>query len=266
MTISQSFTINDLKTAFEQNQFILHYQPQFNVLTESYDGVEALIRWHHPTQGLLSPSDFIATAELDGDFTIVLGEWILQTACQQMKQWQQKGYAPLRMAVNIFDKQCRDHHFVDFVIGLLHKCELAPQVLELELSENIIIDENDNMLIQAIERLHKLGVLIALDDFGVGHIQPDHLGKIPVDRIKIDKSHIRNILENTHDADLVRSYISIAEQRNIQIVAEGVETLMQLQLLMTHECREIQGFYFSQPLPAVELEVFLAKNSQSKNG
>lgn len=258
--------INELKAALEQQQFILHYQPQFNVSTENYDGVEALIRWQHPIKGLLLPIDFMPTVESDPVFTIALGEWALHTACQQMKSWQQKGYAPLRMAVNISDKQCRHRQFVDFVIQLLTTHELSPQVLELELSENIIISKNDDALIRDIQRLHDLGVLIALDDFGVGHIEPDHLGKIPVDRIKIDKSHIQKINENSRDAELVKSFILLAEQRNIPIVAEGVETLKQLQLLMTHECREIQGFYFAQPLPAEEAEVFLAKNSQPKNG
>lgn len=261
-------TLNDefeteLHRALKNNEFILYYQPQFNLATSTFEGVEALIRWKHPHKGLLMPLNFISTVE-ESDLIVDVGEWVLRSACLQMRDWQDKGLSPVRMAVNVANKQLKQHNFYEVVMNTLNEVHLDPICLELELSENVIINNDDGDVIDTIKRLKNAGILIALDDFGIGHSNATYLAKIPVDRIKIDKSYINNIHNNDNDAAIVKSLILLAEKLNLQIVAEGVETLMQLQMLLTHECKEIQGYYFSEPLPAEQVEIFLRANKNRK--
>lgn len=249
----------ELHDAIKNNEFILYYQPQFNLATSTFDGVEALIRWQHPIQGLLLPEQFIMIAERS-DLIITIGEWVLRSACSQFKSWQDKGLSPLRVAVNVSDRQLKHSDFAELVVKTLSEVKLHPNCLELELSENIII--NDEKIIEMVQRLKDIGVLVALDDFGTVHSETHHLKKIPVNRIKLDKTQIQNIAHNEHDAAAVKSLIALASSLNLQVVAEGVETFIQLQLLLSHECKEIQGYYFSEPLPAEKVEVFLMANQR----
>jgi len=249
----------ELRNAIKGNEFVLFYQPQFNLVTSTFEGIEALIRWQHPEKGLILPDEFIDVAE-KSDLIIDIGEWVLKTACLKFKIWQDQGLSPMRIAVNVSGKQFKQEKFVDYVINVLNEINLSPNCLELELSEKMIINENDHMIIQMIRQLNKLGILIALDDFGAGNSSYDYLQRIPVDRIKIDKSYIRDIHHNHLNEETVKSLIQLAAKLNLQLVAEGVETLVQLQMLLTHQCKEIQGYYFSEPLPAEQLEKFLIAN------
>lgn len=246
----------ELLNAIKNNEFILHYQPQYNLATSKFEGVEALIRWQHPVNGLMMPDDFIYIAE-ESDLIITIGEWVLKKACKQAKAWQDKGLTQVRVAVNVSGQQFKQNNFVEFVINTLKEAQLDPTFLELELNENIIIQENDQLLIQMIQRLNKFGILISLDDFGTGNANISYLNRIPVNRIKIDKTFIDNININNDDAELVQSLIVLAADMKLQIVAEGVETLMQMKMLLSQECNIVQGFYFSEPLPADEVERFL---------
>jgi EAL domain-containing protein (putative c-di-GMP-specific phosphodiesterase class I) len=246
----------ELLRALSNSEFVLYYQPQYNLVTSVFEGVEALIRWQHPKRGLVLPDDFIGTAE-NSDIIIAIGEWTVRTACQQFKVWQDKKLSPLRIAVNISGRQIKQKKFVDFVVHALNEFNLDPGCLELELNENIIIQEDDQQIIEIIQHLNKIGVLIALDDFGTGRSTPDYLKRIPVDRIKIAKIHIDNIHLNN---DEVKSLIKLATEFNVSLVAEGVETHKQLQMLLDQWRMEVQGNYFSAPLPSGEMEIFLVTN------
>lgn len=251
----------ELRKAFIHNEFILHYQPQFHIASAAFRGVEALVRWQHPVRGLLFPVDFIEDAE-KSDLIVLLGNWVLKSACSQFKTWQEKGLSPLRIAVNVSGKQFKTAGFVDFILDTLAEIDLPPYCLELELNENMIIEDHDEEMIMMIQKLSKAGILIALDDFGTGNSSVQHLQKIPVDRIKIDKTYIQNI-QHRNNASVVKALIKLAASLNLEIVAEGVETTIQLEKLLAYQCHEIQGYYFSQPLPAEQIELFLIKN-QSK--
>ncbi|VVC76044.1 Phytochrome-like protein cph2 [Aquicella siphonis] len=246
----------ELLRAVHNQELVLYYQPQFNVATSTFEGIEALIRWRHPERGLLTPDQFIPFAE-QSDLIIHIGEWALSQACKQFKIWQGKGLSPVRVAVNVSGRQFLQQNFVEVVFGILAEVKLDPACLELEISENTIIREDDRTLIEMIQRLNKAGILIALDDFGTGHSSVNYLQHIPVNRIKIDKLYIKNIHSNDADVTVVKSLIKLAQDMNLQVVAEGVETLIQLQTLLSQECQEIQGYYFSQPLPAEKVEQFL---------
>lgn len=253
---------NDLRNAIKNNEFVLYYQPQFNLATSMFDGIEALLRWKHPTRGLLLPKDFLTVAEEAG-FIIIIGEWVLKTACKQNKAWQEKGFVPVRMAVNISSRQFHQRDFVEMVVRVLNDVRLKPKYLELELTENIILHDADKV-IQQIQRLKNLGISIALDDFGTGYSSISYLKRIAVDRIKIDKSFIQNAHQDKNDLAIVRSIITLAEGLNVQVVAEGVETLKQLKPLLAYHCDEVQGFYFSVPLPADEIEKILFSFQEDK--
>lgn len=245
----------ELLNALKNNEFVLYYQPQFNLATSKVEGVEALIRWQHPKKGLLLPNEFIELAEESG-LIIRIGEWAIKSACLQNKIWQDKGLPQIRMSVNVSGRQFRNKNFVEFIINTLNEINLKPKFLELEILENIILHDN-RQVIESIRRLKKLGVQIALDDFGTGYSSISHLKKIPIDRIKIDETYIRNINKNSDDAAIVKAIIALASSLNLQVLAEGVESLKQLKLLLAQECNEVQGFYFSEPLPAEETEKFL---------
>jgi len=250
---------SELQRAIEAGEFVLYYQPQYNLTTSRFDGLEALIRWQHPERGLVLPSEFIEIAE-QSDIISQIGDWALKTACLQFKAWQDKSLSPLRIAVNVSGRQFTQKNFVRSVIDFLKEIDLSPECLELELSENMIINENEQVVIKMIQELDQAGILIALDDFGTGHSNPEYLKHIPVDRIKIAKSHIDNILQDNDEARLVKSLIRFASELNLPVVAEGVETLLQLQMLLGRQHMEVQGNYFSEPLPVEQIEIFLTAN------
>lgn len=251
---------SELLDAIKQEQFLLHYQPQFNIKNSSCDGVEALLRWQHPTRGLLFPADFLRVAEETG-YIVKIGQWVLREACLQNKCWQDKQLPPMRVAVNVSPKQFFQPNFVEMVADVLEETGLSPNYLELELTENLILRE-DEPVIEQVHRLKHLGVSIALDDFGAGYSSISHLKKIPVDRIKIDQSFIHRIYESKEDLAIVRALITLATGLNIQVIAEGVETLLQVKMLIANDCAELQGFYFSEGVPADQIEVFLRQFAQ----
>ncbi len=258
MSVPQNELIADLHLALQRKEFVLFYQPLFNLTQSTCDGVEALIRWQHPKKGILLPEEFIPVAD-QSDLIVDIGEWVLRNACLQIKHWQNKGLNPLRMAVNISGRQLK-HNFVDFVIGVLQEIDLKPQYLELELNEHIII--HDELLIDIIHRLSKLGIQIALDDFGTGYASASNLKHIHVDRIKIDKHFVKNLHLNQGES-FVRSTIQLAKELNVQVIAEGIETLDQKKMLLSFMCNEGQGSYLSEPLSAEEVEKFLIVHQNS---
>ena len=255
MDTSNQITKQDLENAFAKQEFVLYYQPQFNLTSSTFEGVEALVRWKHPN-GLLLPDDFLKVLEEKGMISR-LGEWVLETVCKQNKEWEKKGLFPVRIAVNIYNEHFQQSNFVDVVLSVLEKYKIDPRLLELELSENLIIHAHDTVAYENIKRLRVEGIKIALDDFGTGFSSISHLKRITVDRIKIDKSYIKNIHLNKDDATIVKAIIALAEGLDLQSLAEGVESQNQLQVLMKYECHEAQGFYFSEPLTAQETEEFL---------
>lgn len=252
---------SDLRQAIKRNEFILYYQPQYNTDTNTLNAVEALIRWQHPTKGLLLPIDFILIAEKNG-LIVPIGTWVLKEACRQNKQWQKEGFPPIRIAVNITTQQLQTD-FVKTVESVLKETGLEPKYLELELNENTII--NNNEAIETINQLKNLGVMIALDDFGTGYSSLNYLRTLALDRLKIDHSFIKNIEINTGDEVIIRAIIAMAHGLNFDILAEGVENQTQLEFLKKQTCNEIQGFYFSKPLPPKELENLLKNPTKKKS-
>lgn len=255
----------DLKTALSNQEFVLYYQPEYSVSTASFAGVEALIRWQHPRYGLLLPGQFLEFTQ-ETDLINQIGRWVLETAIKQNKKWQDKGLAPMRVGVNVMGSQFDDPDFASFVMKTLKTVGLHPNYLELEIHETTIINDDDFHIIDTIKLLSNAGVKIALDDFGSGYTKVSYISKIPVDRIKIDKSYIDNINTNHNDATIVKAIINFASQLNIQVLAEGIESLNQLSFLTNKKPIDTQGFYFSEPLPAEEIEKFLTKYVPAKKG
>ena len=245
---------NELRDAIANNEFFLCYQPQIDLLTEKLVAVEALIRWQHPTKGVLLPIDFIPLAEETG-LIIPIGEWILRKACSQNKAWQDAGFPPMRIAVNITVQQFKQQNLIEKVSDILRETGLKPEYLELELTENVIISNHE--IIKVVTELKKLGLFIAIDDFGTGYSSLSYLQKIPLDRLKIDSSFIQHIHNATDDEVIIRAIIAMAKNLKLEVLAEGVETVDQLNFLKKHECGDVQGFYFSKPLDQNELENYL---------
>ncbi|MDP4535341.1 EAL domain-containing protein [Alkalimonas collagenimarina] len=246
---------NELQKALTNKEFELYYQPQFDAQTLELTGVEALLRWKHPTLGMIAPSDFIPIAESSGQI-IPLSEWVLETACGFAAQLLLRGYHQLLMAVNISSLQFQRSNFVDSVATLLQKYQLPAGSLELELTESILLSHADS----AIEKLHQLkalGVHIAIDDFGTGFSSLSYLKHLPIQKIKIDRSFIRDVIRDRHDAAITKAIISMAHHLQITVIAEGVETKAQVAFLRKHHCNEFQGYYFAKPMPAAELELLL---------
>lgn len=240
-----------LRDAIINNELYLVYQPQFDLQKEQMLAVEALLRWNHPEKGVLFPIDFIPLAEETG-LIVPIGEWVLRSACKQNKEWQDLGFSPIRVAVNITGQQLKQQNIVEVIRAILDETGLDPKFLELELTENIIISSFS--VINTVTALKELGVAIAIDDFGTGYSSLGYLKNLPLDRLKIDGSFIHNIQSKTDDEVIIRAIISIAKNLNLEVLAEGVETKNQLDYLKKQNCDEIQGFYFSKPLTVREIE------------
>jgi diguanylate cyclase (GGDEF)-like protein len=242
---------NDLRHAIDRNELEVFYQPQARVETGEIIGAEALVRWRHPTRGMVSPAEFIPLAEETGLINPV-GEWVLRTACAQMQKWAEAGM-PMRIAVNLSVKQLLQKNFADTVEAALKDTGLAPSLLELEITESTLM-ENAQDTLEALHRLRGLGVRLAIDDFGTGYSSLSYLKRFPVDIIKIDRSFVRDVPHDADDAAIVTGIIALAHSLRLDVVAEGVEMESQLRFLREHACDLLQGYYLSQPIPGEQFE------------
>ncbi|MBA3320197.1 MAG: EAL domain-containing protein [Pyrinomonadaceae bacterium] len=238
---------NSLRQALGREEFMLHYQPQVCIPTGRIVGMEALVRWQHPERGLVSPGAFIPVAENSG-LIVPLGEWILRTACSQNMKWQETGMAPLRVSVNLSPRQFRQPNLVEMVDQTLRETGMAPQFLELEITETSMM-RNVESAIQTLRGLQALGVQIAIDDFGTGYSSLSYLKNFPISTLKIDQSFVRDAVTDRADAAIVKTIIALGHSLELTVKAEGVETEEQLEFLRRLECDEMQGYLFSKPLP-----------------
>jgi diguanylate cyclase (GGDEF)-like protein/PAS domain S-box-containing protein len=243
-----------LRRALERNQFQLHYQPRVDLATGRILGGEALIRWHIPGEQPILPGRFIALAEETGLITPI-GKWVLHTACAQNKAWQDLGLPPIVVSVNVSARQFRANNFVRSVAETLRETGLHPRYLELELTESVMHDAPQ--LVAMLGELKRIGVQVAIDDFGTGYSSLSSLKRFPVDRLKVDRSFVEHIAIDTDDAAIVRTIIALGRNLGLKVVAEGVETAEQLQFLREHACDEVQGYYFSRPIPSQHFESLL---------
>lgn len=241
----------ELELAIKNNDLVLHFQPQIDLLTYQIVGMEALLRWNHPQFGLIPPADFIPLAEEMG-LMVNLGEWVLNHACQQMKVWHEQGLTSLKLSINLSPQEFLKQRLVDKIKQVLHETGLNPHCLELEITESKTMDVVRSTAI--LEELSALGIQIAIDDFGTGFSSLNYLKNFPIHRLKIDRSFVRDMLNGPKDAKIVSTIISMAHAMNLKVIAEGVETEEQLHFLRNLECDEIQGYYFSKPLSAINLE------------
>ena len=242
---------NAMRKAIQHQEFILAYQPQFDLKTRRLIGFEALVRWRHPDMGLLPPGEFIPLAE-DTGFILQLGQWVLEQACLQARLWMAVTPAPFRMGVNLSGRQFWQEDLVASIARILAETGLPPERLELEITESMLMTDAESAIAKMRE-LHTMGVTLAIDDFGTGYSSLAALKQFPIQSLKIDKSFIKDVEANPSDAAIVTSIIALAHTINLTVVAEGIETPEQCDLLLRQACDAGQGYLFSQPLPAAEL-------------
>jgi predicted signal transduction protein with EAL and GGDEF domain len=249
---------SSLRLALERNEFVLHYQPVVDLATGEFNAMEALVRWRHPELGMVPPVRFIPLAE-DSGLIIPIGEWVLKTACAQMKAWQTDGIAPRRMAVNLSARQFKQKDLTQRIVAILDETGLAPQCLELELTESMVMQDPAEAE-KVLDLLHNMGITLAVDDFGTGYSSLSYLKQFPIDFLKIDRSFVKGTPDNPDDVGITRAIIALAKSLDLQVIAEGVETEQQLAFLKAEGCEEAQGYLLSKPISAEELEPLLRKN------
>nr|WP_275581950.1 EAL domain-containing protein [Brevibacillus fulvus] len=242
---------NDLRQAIERNEFYLAYQPQFSMKSGKIIGIEALIRWKHPQNGIIPPNDFIPLAEETG-LIVQIGNWVLRRACEQIKDWNQRGYPPLHVSVNLSLGQFLDGHLVEMIRQILQETGIAPEHLQLEITESMTADVT--YTIETLHQLKQLGVRISMDDFGTGYSSLSYLKNFPLDQLKIDKSFIKDVLKDEKDVAIVKTIIKLSHNLGLEVIAEGVENFQQLALLKENQCDKIQGYLVSPPISAEQIE------------
>jgi diguanylate cyclase len=249
---------SDLHSALTANQFALYYQPKVDTRTGAVRSAEALIRWVHPTRGVISPADFIPLAEECG-LIGAIGGWVVREACRQARAWQDEGVPPLRVSVNLSASQFRDSGLVDSIRRALDDARLDARFLEVELTESAVMSDPEQS-IAILEHLSAMGVLVSVDDFGTGYSSMSYLRRFPIDKLKIDRVFIDEIVSRPEDASIVRAIVSLAHSLRLKVVAEGVETPAQLDFLKLAGCDEYQGYHFSRPLPAADFEALIRES------
>ena len=256
--VSKRLTLEgSLRKALERNEMHVFYQPQFDVKTKKVIGMEALIRWIHPEHGMISPLNFIPLAEETG-LIVPIGEWVLRTACAQNQAWMDAGFSPMRVGVNLSMRQFKEKDMIDMVRRALKDSGLSSKHLELELTEGTAMHDADGT-IAVINDLKSSGINVSIDDFGTGYSSLSYLKNLPINTLKIDQSFIKNMAENRNDTAIVKAIINMAHSLTLNVIAEGVETGQHLDILGQLGCDEVQGFFFSKPLPVAEFEKLLRK-------
>jgi EAL domain-containing protein (putative c-di-GMP-specific phosphodiesterase class I) len=236
---------SNLRRALDRGQFELLYQPRLDLHTLELTGCEALIRWQLPGRGVIGPASFIPIAEETG-LIAPIGRWVLEAACAQNKAWQDAGFKPCVVAVNVSPRQFR-RDFAQTIAEVLAQTKLEPQWLEIELTENMVMHDGEQM-VEMLHAIKRLGVQIAVDDFGTGYSSLSYLKRFPVDRLKVDRSFVKDIATDPDSAAIVRTIIALGHNLNLKVVAEGVETEEQIAFLAANACDELQGYYFSKPV------------------
>jgi EAL domain-containing protein (putative c-di-GMP-specific phosphodiesterase class I) len=237
---------NSLRLALDHKELSLVYQPQMDISTGKITGLEALLRWQHPVLGPVPPDKFIRIAENSG-LIVPIGEWVLRTACAQARKWQDEGLPAVSVAVNVSAVQFRQEGFCEVIRRVLSETGLAPQYLELELTESLLL-ANADVTLSVLKELKSMGLTLAIDDFGTGYSSFSYLRQFRVGKLKIDRSFVRDVAVNPDDAAITTAIISMAKSLHLKVIAEGVETEAQMSFLRAHQCDEIQGYYFSKPL------------------
>lgn len=247
---------NGLRRALRRSEFVLHYQPKLCLRTGDIVGIEALLRWQHPTEGLIAPASFIRVAE-EGGLISAIGEWVLREACQSNQRWQQSGLLNVPIAVNISAVQFRDRNFLAQVAGILRDTGLDAHWLELELTESIVMQDSGRAE-ALLEELREMGVRLSIDDFGTGYSSLAYLRRFKIDALKIDQSFVQDVSSNADDRAIVSAIISMAKSLKQRVIAEGVETSDQMRFLTEQACDEVQGNCLCRPLAAAEFEAYVA--------
>jgi len=253
----------DIHAALENEQFEVFYQPQVDANNNQIIGFEALLRWFHPERGLISPADFIPLAEYTGDI-VPIGYWVLETACKQANMWRKQGLSEIRMAVNLSTVQFSQPDLVEKIAEIIAKTNFPAQQIELELTESLLIDDLEAAT-QTLKRLKELGVQLAVDDFGTGYSSLNYLTHFPMDRIKIDQSFVRELGTDNDNSEITMAIIDMAHRLNMEVIAEGVETPLQQEFLKEQKCEELQGFYFSRPVSAPDINSILSSSQISSD-
>ena len=252
-----------LRRAIANEEFVLYFQPIRDAESGETRAAEALVRWNDPEKGLIAPDEFIPVAE-DTGLVVEIGAWVLRAACEQARRWQDQGFEPIRIAVNISGHQIRQEDFVELVATVLRETGLSASDLELEITESTIMQE-DEATDRTFSKLDELGVSIALDDFGTGYSSLSYLRRFPIHRLKIDRSFVARIPNDPGDMAVTAAIVAMAHHLLLPVVGEGVETLEQAQSLMKIGCDELQGYLFSRPIPASEFERFLIREKDEEN-
>ena len=256
-SVEQLAIETSLRKAIENNELALYYQPQISISTKQIVGMEALLRWRHPGKGFISPSAFIPVAEETG-MIINIGEWVIREACKQGADWTSRGFEPVVISVNLSAKQLREERLNEIIAQILVETGMNPKYLGLELTESAIILDPERAL-ERLKNIKSLGIKMSMDDFGTGYSSLSYLKKFPLDTLKIDQSFIHDLMTNNEDASLVKAIISMAHSLGMDVVAEGVEHQAQLDFLGENNCDTIQGYLYSRPIPANEMEKLLSK-------
>jgi EAL domain-containing protein (putative c-di-GMP-specific phosphodiesterase class I) len=249
-----------LRKALERGEMVLHYQPQVRLDSGRVVAVEALVRWFHADLGLIAPAEFIPLAE-DTGLILDLGRWVLRTACAQVRSWQEQGFAHLRLAVNLSSRQFEQDDLVRSIAQVIEDAAFDPADLELELTESSIMRRPEQAVLK-LQALDQLGIRLSIDDFGTGYSSLGHLKRFPIRTLKIDQSFVQDITTDANDAAIAQAIIALAESLQLKVIAEGVETREQLDLLRRYHCDEMQGYLFARPLPASELLALLESGSR----